>query len=138
MTTDPGRRGVEPFRSRQTVPAAVRRSVRRREARHLGGEGSAKRVFAVAIRNAVWIDGFIRAATRVEGKVVGLHPGGSHPQISFVSGQDKPVCFPPGGLIFGFHPGDQHRGPERRRSDGAGRVSRCREPGCSTRVRAMV
>jgi hypothetical protein len=40
-------------------------------------------LLVVAIRNAVGTYGFIRTATRVEGKVVGLNAGGSHPQISF-------------------------------------------------------
>jgi hypothetical protein len=64
-------------------------------------------LLVVAIRNAVATYGFIRTATRVEGKVVGLNAGGSHPQISFIAGQGGPVSYPQGGLIFGFRPGDR-------------------------------
>ena len=60
----------------------------------------------VAIRNAVGTYGFIRAATRVEGKVVGLNAGSSHPQISFTPKQGETISFPQGGLIFGLRPGE--------------------------------
>jgi hypothetical protein len=60
----------------------------------------------VAIRNAVGTYGFIRTATRVEGKVVGLNAGGSHPQIRFAPKQGETISFPQGGLIFGLRPGD--------------------------------
>ena len=63
-------------------------------------------LLVVAIRNAVGTYGFVRTATRVEGKVVGLNAGGSHPQIRFMAGQQESISYPQGGLIFGFHVGD--------------------------------
>ena len=63
-------------------------------------------LLVVAIRNAVETYDFIRGATRVEGKVVRLNAGGSHPQISFTAGKDELVTYPQGGMIFGFHAGD--------------------------------
>jgi hypothetical protein len=63
-------------------------------------------LLVVALRNAVETYNFIRTAMRVEGKVVGLNAGGSHPQVSFIAGQAGSVSYPQGGLIFGFRPGD--------------------------------
>jgi hypothetical protein len=63
-------------------------------------------LLVVAIRSAVGNYSFIRTATRVEGKVVGLNAGGSHPQIRFMAGQQESISYPQGGLIFGFHVGD--------------------------------
>lgn len=63
-------------------------------------------LLVVAIRNGAGTYGFIRAATRVEGKVLGLNPGGSHPRISFTPKPGETISFPQGGLIFGLRPGD--------------------------------
>ncbi|HEY1412418.1 MAG TPA: DUF3592 domain-containing protein [Rhodopila sp.] len=66
-------------------------------------------LLVVAIRNAVGTYGFIRTATWVEGKVVGLNAGRSHPQISFTPKQGETISFPQGGLIFGLRPGETVR-----------------------------
>jgi hypothetical protein len=52
---------------------------------------------------------FIIHAKTGNGEVVALNAGGSHPQIQFTTEAGQKVSFPQGGLIFGYHPGEQVR-----------------------------
>jgi hypothetical protein len=60
----------------------------------------------IAAYNAWNTFGFLRNATRVEGKVAALNAGGSHPQIEFQTASGESVSYPQGGMIFGMKPGD--------------------------------
>ncbi len=45
-------------------------------------------------------------AMRVQGQVITLNAGGSHPEVTFTSSRGERVSFPQGGLIAGYKVGD--------------------------------
>lgn len=50
---------------------------------------------------------FINRAETAQGSVTKLNAGGSHPEITFTTNDGKTIEYPQGGLIFGYHVGDE-------------------------------
>lgn len=61
----------------------------------------------IAIRGLVETRALVSISLRTDGTVIALNAGGSHPQISFMTGNGELISYPQGGLIFGFRPGDK-------------------------------
>ena len=55
------------------------------------------------------IRSFVARASEVDGIVVRLNAGGSHPEIEFTAADGRKVSYPQGGLIAGYRAGDKVR-----------------------------
>lgn len=61
---------------------------------------------AAAIVAACSTVNFIQSSILVQGRVVKLNAGGSHPEIEFLARDGKKISYPQGGTIFGMRVGD--------------------------------
>lgn len=55
----------------------------------------------------IFVYQFISQAAAVQGEVIKLNSGGSHPQIRFTTQEGKEIEYPQNGLIFGYEVGDK-------------------------------